>query len=120
MQGVFGLAAAVADDAGVAEAAGQLDGFEGLADRADLVDLDEDGVGDLLLDSLLEALGIGDEEIVAYELDLVAEDLGEVCPAVPVVFGQAVFDADDGVLVDPGLPEGRTSLLRRARACRIS
>src|ERR1700722_18899784 len=41
-EGVFGFAASVADDAGVAEATGQLDGFEGLGDRADLVDLDED------------------------------------------------------------------------------
>ena len=74
-EGVFGFAGAVADDAGVAEAAGQFDGFEGLGDGADLVDLDQDGVGDLLLDSLLEALGVGDEEVVADELDLVAEDV---------------------------------------------
>ena len=32
--------------------------------------------------------------------------LGEVLPAVPVVFGEAVFDGDDGVFVDPALPEG--------------
>ena len=92
--------------AGVAVAAGEFDGFEGFGDGADLVDLDEDGVGDLLLDALLEALGVGDEEVVADELDLVADVFGEVLPAVPVVFGEAVFDGDDGVLVDPVLPEG--------------
>ena len=27
-------------------------------------------------------------------------------PAVPVVFGEAVFEGDDGVLLDPALPEG--------------
>ena len=27
-------------------------------------------------------------------------------PAVPVVFGEAVFEADDGVLTNPGFPEG--------------
>jgi hypothetical protein len=95
----------VADDAGVAEAATEFDGFEGLGDGADLVDLDEDGVAALLLDAHLEALGVGDEEVVADELN-VAEDLGHVLPAVPVVFGEAVFDGDDGVLIDPGLPVG--------------
>ncbi len=97
---------AVADDGGVAEAAGEFDGFEGFGDGADLVDLDQDGVGDLLLDSLLQALRVGDEEVVADELDFVADLLGEELPAVPVVFGEAVFDGDDGVLLDPGLPEG--------------
>ena len=79
---------------------------EGFRDGADLVDLNEDGVGHLLVDSLLEALGVGDEEVVADELDAVADVFGEELPAVPVVFGEAVFDADDGVFVDPVLPEG--------------
>src|ERR1700722_13009324 len=35
-EGVFGFAAAVADDAGVAEATGEFNGFEGLRDGADL------------------------------------------------------------------------------------
>ena len=76
-EGVFGFAGAVADDRGVAVATSQLDGVEGLGDGADLVDFDEDGVGDFLLDSLLEALGVGDEEVVADELDEVAYLLGE-------------------------------------------
>ena len=96
-EGVFGLAGAVADDGGVAVAAAELDGLEGLGDGADLVELDQDGVGDLLLDALLQALGVGDEEVVADELD-VAELLGEELPAVPVVLGEAVFERDDGVL----------------------
>ena len=57
------------DDRGVAVAAGELDGVEGLGDGADLVDLDEDGVGDAFVDAALQALGVGDEEVVADELD---------------------------------------------------
>ena len=41
---------------------------------------------------------VGDEQIVADELDLVAELVGELLPVVPVAFGAAVFDADDRVL----------------------
>ena len=93
------------DDGGIAVAAGELDGVEGLGDGADLIDLDEDGVGDFLRDALLEAFGVGDEEVVADELDLMADEIGEVFPAGPVVFGEAVLDGQDGVLAGPVGPE---------------
>ena len=64
---------------------------------ADLVDLDQDRVGDALLDALLQALGVGDEEIVADELYLLAERFGHRGPAVPIVFGHAVLDRDDRI-----------------------
>src|ERR1039457_805912 len=53
-EGGFGLAGAVSDDGGVAVASAQFDGIDGLRYSADLVQLDEDGVGDLLLDALLQ------------------------------------------------------------------
>src|ERR1035437_10761322 len=43
-EGVFGLAGAVADDAGVPVASAEFEGFERLGDRANLIDLDQDGV----------------------------------------------------------------------------
>jgi hypothetical protein len=49
--GVFGFAGAVRDHRGVARALGHLDGGEGFGQRADLVDLDQDGVGDALADA---------------------------------------------------------------------
>ena len=39
------------------------------------------------------------------ELHLVADGVGELLPAVPVVLGQAVLDAADRVLADPFLPD---------------
>jgi hypothetical protein len=38
--------------------------------------------------------GVGDEQIVAHQLDLVAQTVGQQFPAVPVIFGTAVLDAD--------------------------
>jgi hypothetical protein len=76
---------------------GELDGIEGLGEGADLVHLHEDRVGGAGLDALLEELDVGDEEIVADELDLVADGVGELLPGGPVVFGAAVFDGDDRV-----------------------
>jgi hypothetical protein len=76
---------------------GHLDGLEGLGEGADLVDLDEDRVGDAVGDAAGEALGVGDEEVVADELDAVADGLGEGRPAVPVVLAHPVLDRDDRV-----------------------
>ena len=61
-----------------------------------------------------ETLRIGDEEIVADELDFLAELVRDELPAVPIVFGEAVFDGNDRVLAHPIGPE-RDHLLGGAR-----
>ena len=94
----------MAHDAGVTGLLGGLDGLERLGERADLVDLDQDRVGGTQLNALLEALGVGDEQVVAYELHLIANATGELDPAVPVLLGHAVLDGDDGIGVDELLP----------------
>ena len=93
-------------DGGVAVAAADFDGVERFGEGADLVDLDEDGVGHAVFDAVLQAFGVGHEEVVADELDVVAELVGEDLPSLPVVFGEAVFDGDDGVFLDPALVVG--------------
>ena len=104
-EGVFGFAGAVGDDAGEAETAAEFNGFEGFRDGADLVDLDEDGVAAFFFNTAAETLSVSNEEVVADELDVAADLLGQVLPAVPVVFGEAVFEGDDGVLPGPVDPE---------------
>ena len=64
---------------------GHLDGLKSLGQGADLVDLDQQGVGGTELDALGEALRVGDEEVVADELDLVADLVGQGLPVVPLV-----------------------------------
>ena len=49
------------------------DGVQRLGQRADLVELDEDGVGGALADALGQALRVRDEEVVAHELHVAAE-----------------------------------------------
>ena len=107
-------------DRGVAGALGHLDGVEGLGQRADLVDLDQDAVGDARSRCPARSrFGVGDEQVVADELDLVAELVGQQLPAVPVVLGAAVLDRDDRVLRDqlgeiarPCRPESSALALR--------
>src|SRR5690606_20956945 len=99
--GVLGLAGTVRDHRGIAGRVRHGDGLQRLAQGADLVDLDEDGVADAALDTLPEDPRVGDEQVVADQLHLVAQARGELLPAVPVVLGHAVLDGDDRVLVAP-------------------
>src|SRR5438093_7542788 len=70
---VLGLARAVGDDGGVARPPGELDGRDGLRERADLIHLDEHGVADLLADPALEPLDVRHEDVVANELEAIAQ-----------------------------------------------
>src|SRR4030095_6164824 len=81
--------------------------FDGFGDRPDLVDLDEDGVGDLALDSLPEAIRARDEDVVADELDAIAELGGQLRPPVPVVLGEWILARDDLIALDALRPERR-------------
>ncbi len=88
------------DDGRVAGALGHLDGIEGLGEGADLVDLDQDRVGDAFIDAFLENFGVGDEQVIAYQLDAIPQFFGQQLPAFPVVFGHAVFDGDNRVTIN--------------------
>ena len=96
---------------GVSGAVGHLDGIQGLGQGADLVDLDEDGVCNFLLNAGGQAGDIGDEQVVAHELHLVADSLGEHGPALPVGLGHAVLQRYDGIGVCKLLPHIHQLLL---------
>src|SRR5204862_2712585 len=78
----------------------ELHGLDRLRQRADLVHLDEDRVRDAAIDAELQALRVGDEDVVADELDAVAQLLSRRLPAIPVVLGIAVLDRNDRKAVD--------------------
>src|SRR5690606_15121251 len=83
--GVFGFAGTMRNDGRIVGVVGHGDGFQGFGQSADLVDLDQDRVGGSGLDALLEDARIGHEQVVADQLHLVADALGEQLPASPVV-----------------------------------
>jgi len=56
--------------------------------RPDLVELDEDGVGTPSSMAALQPLDVGDEDIVAHNLNASAQLVGKDSPACPVVLGQ--------------------------------
>src|SRR5215216_1563779 len=96
---VLGLAAAVADHRGVAGLVREFHRLEGLRERADLVDLYEDGVSDALADATGEYLRVGNKKVVADELDSVPEPLRDHGPPFPIILGEAVLYAQDRILV---------------------
>ena len=59
-------------------------------------------------DAAFQALGIGHEEIVADELHARAKLPRQRLPSRPVVLGEAIFDRDDRVAVDPIAHTGAT------------
>ena len=97
---VLSLTRAVAGNGGIAVTMSHLDSVEGLRERTDLVNLDQDRVGSAHLDTLLQELHVGNEEVVAYELAAVADALGQLHPVVPVVLIETILDRVDRILVD--------------------
>ena len=49
--------------------------------------------------TLGQTLGVGDEQVVAHQLDLAAQLAGHLLPAFPVLFIQTVLDGDEGCLL---------------------
>ena len=105
MVAVLGLAGTVRHDRAISSLVRHLDGFQRFAEGADLVHLDQDGIGDAAADAFAQALGIGDKEIVADELHAAAERAGQRRPAVPIVLGHAVLDGEDGIALHQVLVE---------------
>ena len=78
--GVLSLSGAVGNDSRVTGVLGHLDGIQGFTEAADLIELDQDGIANALVDPLLQDFGVGDEQIVAYQLDLAAQLVGQHLP----------------------------------------
>src|SRR6185369_744264 len=83
---------------------GQLDTIQGLRQRADLVDLNQNRIRNSQIDSLLQKLRVGYKEIVSHELNFVSNLVGQEFPSGPIVFSHTVFDRDDRILLRPALP----------------
>src|SRR5277367_488119 len=69
---VFRFARAMGHDCAIMRAVGRIHGVKSLAQGANLVDLYEDRIADMLGDAFFQARRIGDEDIVADELHLLS------------------------------------------------
>jgi len=70
-EGILGFSRAVRNDGVVARLAGHLDGVNRFADAADLIQLDENGIGDAFVDAAREPRGVRVEEVVTNQLNFI-------------------------------------------------
>ena len=77
-----------------------LDAFHGFRKRTDLIDFDQDRVGDAFLNAFFQTGAVGDEKIIADELNFFAQLLREMFPADVIFLVHAVFDRYDRVLAN--------------------
>ena len=94
---ILGLTGAVGDHDAPVGSVGVLSSLDRLGEGPDLVDLEEKGIASLKVDGLLDALGVGDSQIITDDLDVLG--LVEVAPCLPVVLSEGVLNADNGVLL---------------------
>src|SRR5258708_19723264 len=86
----------------------QIDRVQSFTYGANLIHLDQNRVRNALLNATSEPLRIGDKQIVADKLYLVAELVGENAPALPVVFAEAAFNRNNPILAAPHPPQPPT------------
>ena len=72
---IFSFAGSMRDYRAVAGLLRHRHSFERFADRADLIEFDENGVGDAVANALCEDFRIGNEIVIADELQFLAERL---------------------------------------------
>ena len=73
--GVFRFAGTMADHGGVPVFGREPNGVKSFSQCADLIHLNQDGIGDTLIDSFPEKIDVRDEEVVADQLNLIAQAL---------------------------------------------
>src|SRR3546814_4555955 len=74
-------------------------------------------IGQPLADPHCDTRRIGDEQIIAHQLDLVPDQIGQDFPAFEIVFGHAVFDRADGIVRSEEHTSELQSLMRTSYAC---
>ena len=72
--------------------------LDGLSHAADLVNLKEEPVAGLLLDSGGDPLGVGDQEVISHDLDFCAGS--QLGVPLPVILVKGVLNTDNRVVLD--------------------
>ena len=102
---ILGLTGAVGGNRAPSRTLAGFHGLDGLGQRADLIDLYQQGVRGIFLDRFTDAFGIGHQQVITNNLDFIPQFLCHKLPGSPVILGMAIFDRDDGIVIDPLRPE---------------
>ena len=77
---------------------GHVVSLDGLSHAADLVNLEQEPVAGLLLDSGRNSLWVGDQEVVSHDLDLCAGS--QLGVPLPVILVKGILNTDNRVVLD--------------------
>lgn len=92
---VFGFTGTMTDHGCVIILFCQINCSQRFGECADLVDLDQNGIGHVFSDPFAKKLHIRDKQIVADQLNLAAEARSQFLPAIPIVFRATVLDRNN-------------------------
>ena len=98
--GIFRFAGTVGNDGSKAGVMSHLNGVERFRKGPDLVEFNKDRVSAALSNALGKTLCVRNEEVVAYELNLISEYFRHMLPTFPVFFIQAVFNGINRIFFD--------------------
>lgn len=63
-----------------------------LSDGANLVDLEQEGIAELLVDTGLHSGGVGDEQVIADDLDLVSHQGSHFDVSLKIILIERIFN----------------------------
>src|SRR5690554_4495583 len=95
--GIFSFTGTVGNHRRVAGVLSHFDGIQSFRQATDLVELDQDGVTNALLDALLQDLGVGYEQIITNQLYLAAQLVSQDLPAIPIALVHAILDGHNRI-----------------------
>jgi len=94
----------VGHDRAVTGAVCDVDCIERLAERADLIDFDEDRVGATFGNASAQELGVRDKQVIANDLNLGTKQSGHRLPTSPITFGESIFNRSNRPASAPFFP----------------
>jgi hypothetical protein len=107
---ILGLSRSVGNHDTPAVGVRVLGSLDRLGQSSDLVNLEQQGVGSLELNGLLDTQRVGYGQVVSNDLEV--RGLVEVAPGLPVILGEGVLNGDDGVLGGQVLVQAGKLLVR--------
>ncbi len=97
--GVLCFTATMRNHCGVSSGLGHRNRIQCFGQTANLVELDQDRVANAPVDALLEDFGVGNKQVIAHQLHLVANLVRQQFPTIPIRLVKAVLNGNNWVLL---------------------
>ncbi len=86
--------------------------IQGFAKSANLIELDQNAVSRVLINTTLDSLGVSNQKIVSNKLNIGTQALGQGTPTRPIILSKAILNRGYWVSLYPTSPVVDQSLAR--------